>query len=273
MVGAAGVWLLVGIWALIEMSRSCDSFSTHQNQRSWHRWRESWVMGWSFCDLNRQKQAGFIVQTPEPHGRDPMNRRPAWVPVADLCSFPSGPAALMPFAPFSPTVSWELMFPLPTTTRRPGTRAGQAEGSGKGLNPAHSPTPVSSDSPSTGLHSSWSLAAPLSPVCHTSDEWGLQFSARLSLPPSRPRRYPQVRAFPHIMGNITLFTLWDQTLLLNPFLEVGKQKHRPVNSIKSTWSKGKYVKIGVELTTLNCTPTLCQGKSLYLHLICTHHQR
>lgn len=139
MVGAAGVWLLVGIWALIQMSRSCDSFSTHQNQRSWHRWRESWVMGWSLCDLSRQKQAGFIVQTPGPHGRDPMNRRPAWVPLADLGSYPSGPAALVPFAPFSPTVSWELMFPLPTTTQRPCTRAGQAEGSGKGLNPAHSP--------------------------------------------------------------------------------------------------------------------------------------
>ena len=177
---------------------------------------------------------------------------------------------LLPSLPLSPENSCSHS-PPPHGGQVPGQ--GKQREVGKDWTLLTAPTPVSSDSPSTGLHSSWSLAAPLSPVCHTSDEWGLQFSARLSLPPSRPRRYPQVRAFPHMMGNITLFTLWDQTLLLNPFLEVGKQKHRPVNSIKSTRSKGKYVKIGVELTTLNCTPTLCQGKSLYLHLICTHHQR
>ena len=199
MVGAVGVWLLVGIWALIQISRSCDSFSAHQNQR----WRESWVMGWSLCALSRQKLASFIVQTPEPHGWGLMNRRPAWVPVADLGSYLSGPAALVTVAPFSPTVSRELMFPLPTTTQRPGTTAAQVEGSGKGLDPAYSPN---SSLIWFSLH--WPpfimmSCYPLSPACLTSDEWEVRFSTGHSLPRSRPCRSPQVRASPHVMGNFT----------------------------------------------------------------------
>ena len=140
----------------------------------------------------------------------------------------SGPAALVTVAPFSPTVSRELMFPLPTTTRRPGTTAAQVEGSGKGVDPAYSPNSsliwFSPHWPPFIMMSCY----PLSPACLTSDEWEVWFSTGHSLPRSRPCRSPQVRASPHVMGNITPYTVWDQTLLLNPILEVGKWKHRPV---------------------------------------------
>lgn len=178
--------------------------------------------------------------------------------------------------------SWLLLHSLPLSpgnwcSHSPPPHGGQAPQQckwrevGKDWTLLTAPTPVSSDSPSTGLHSSWCLATPC--PLHALPLMNGRSGFLLDTPfPAPGHADPHRWELPHMWwGTSPLQGLWDQTLLLNPILEVGKWKHRPVNSSKSTRSKSKYVKISVELTTLKCTPTLCQCKSLYLHLICTHH--
>lgn len=102
------IQLLWELWVWLQMRRP---WGPHQNQISWHTWRESTLMDWSICDVSRWRGTGSIGQTPGSQARGPTGRRLAGATEVGLNCHLSAPGALTPLAPISASVSWGLLFP------------------------------------------------------------------------------------------------------------------------------------------------------------------